>query len=193
VAATRPDVTRLLNDASGGDEDALNRLLPLVYGELRELAVRHMQSERSDHTLQPTALAHEAYLRLVGASEISWKSRAQFFAVAAQAMRRILVDHARKRKSAKRGGGRARVPLEFIHEPTVTDRKEYVLAVDEALQRLVEIDPQATRVVELRFFGGLAVEEIAQVLGVSDRTVKRDWHMAKAWLLREIASDEDGR
>ena len=192
MGTTRPDVTRLLNDASGGDEEALSRLLPLVYDELRELAVRHMQAERSDHTLQPTALAHEAYLRLVGASEISWKSRAQFFAVAAQAMRRILVDHARRRKSAKRGGDRVRVPLEFTHEPTVTDRKEYVLAVDEALQRLTEIDPQAGRVVELRFFGGLAVEEIAQVLGVSSRTVKRDWQMAKAWLLREIAKGDDG-
>ena len=163
----------------------------MVYDELRELAQRHMEAERPDHTLQPTALAHEAYLRLVG-REISWESRAQFFAVAARAMRRILVDHARRHKSAKRGGGREAMPLELGREPSVSDRTEYVLAVDEALNRLAEFDPQSGRVVELRFFGGLNVEETAQVLGVSARTVKRDWQLAKAWLLREITGEADG-
>lgn len=191
LAVAHADITRLLNDATGGNEDAVNQLLPMVYDELRELAQRHMEAERPDHTLQPTALAHEAYLRLVG-REISWESRAQFFAVAARAMRRILVDHARRHKSAKRGGGREAMPLELGREPSVSDRTEYVLAVDEALNRLAEFDPQSGRVVELRFFGGLNVEETAQVLGVSARTVKRDWQLAKAWLLREITGEADG-
>lgn len=180
------DITILLNDACRGNDEAVNRLLPLVYDELRALAARHMQAERSDHTLQPTALAHEAYIRLVGQRQVDWKSRAQFFALSAQAMRRILVDHARRHDSEKRGGGRQRVTLDVAEGADIAQRSLYVLTVDDALNRLATFDVRAARVVELRFFGGLSVDEAAEVMGLSVRTVKRDWMVAKAWLAREL-------
>lgn len=186
MSPSKTDITLLLNGASRGDAEALNRLLPLVYDELRELASRHMASERGDHTLQPTALAHEAYLRLVGQREVDWNSRAQFFSIAAQSMRRILVDHARRRGAIKAGGQMQRAPLEAAEVGGTDQRSAYLLAVHEALERFVAVDPQAARVVELRFFGGLSVEEAAQVVGRSPRSVKRDWQFARAWLAREI-------
>jgi len=178
------DITLLLNSACRGNADAVHELFPIVYDAMRALAYRHMQAERPDHTLQPTALAHEAYLKLVGQREVDWKSRAQFFALSAQAMRRILVDYARRHGAEKRGGDRERVPMDVVDERDLTRRSTYVLSVDEALRRLAQLDPRASTVVELRFFGGLSIEETAEVLGVAPRTVKRDWRMARAWLAR---------
>jgi RNA polymerase sigma factor (TIGR02999 family) len=183
------EITCLLHEACRGDGNAVNQLLPLVYDELRALAQRHMQGERPDHTLQATALVHEAYMRLIGQHDVDWRSRAQFFALAAQAMRRILVDHARRHTADKRGGGMQRVDLDGADGGDLSQRSAYVIAVDEALSRFAAIDAQAGRVVELRFFGGLTVEETAEVLDVSPRTVKRDWRAAKAWLARELAAN----
>jgi RNA polymerase sigma factor (TIGR02999 family) len=159
--------------------------MPLVYRELRRLAHGHLRNERPDHTLQTTALVHEAYLRLVDQQEPNWKNRAQFFAVAAQMMRRILVDYARARHYAKRGGGAQQVELD---EAMVVsrDRAAEVVALDEALTRLAELDSRKSRLVELRFFGGLSIEETAEIMGVSPGTVMRDWTLAKAWLQREM-------
>jgi RNA polymerase sigma factor (TIGR02999 family) len=159
--------------------------MPLVYSELLRAARRYMRGERPDHTLQPTALVHEAYLRLVGQREIAWQNRAHFFGVAAQLMRRILVDHARARQAEKRGGDVGMVPL----EEAMVFKEEggpALLALDQALTRLNQFDPRQGRIVELRFFGGLTEEEIAAVLGVSARTIKRDWNVARAWLYNEI-------
>ena len=178
-------VTRLLQEWGGGDRGALDRLIPFVYEELRRQAARHLRRERSGHTLQTTALVHEAYLRLVDQKGARWQNRAHFYAIAAQLMRRILVDHARKRRAAKRGGSDLRVTLNQASDPAGGPEVD-VLAVDEALTRLAALDPQQSRVVELRFFSGLTVEETAEVLGISPRTVKRDWNVAKAWLHREI-------
>lgn len=180
-------VTMLLARAGAGDAQATDELLPLVYAELRDLAARHLKSERSDHTLQPTALVHEAYMRLVGPGEVTWESRAHFFGAAAQAIRRILTDHARARDSLKRGGGRGEEPLAEVpgdHPPT--DDVDYV-ALDAALERLAALDPQKARVVELRFFAGLTADETALSLGVSASTVARDWRFARAWLQRELS------
>jgi RNA polymerase sigma factor (TIGR02999 family) len=184
------DITCLLNEACRGDGNAVNQLLPLVYGELRALAQRHMQAERTDHTLQATALVHEAYVRLIGQREVDWSGRAQFFALAAQAMRRILVDHARKHTANKRGGEYRRVGLDVLEGTELERQSAYVLEVDQALNQFCAIDAQAGRVVELRFFGGLTVDETAEVLGVSPRTVKRDWQAAKAWLARELSAED---
>ncbi|NOT44748.1 MAG: RNA polymerase subunit sigma-70 [Acidobacteria bacterium] len=180
------EVTRLLDDLNAGDEEALPLLLPLVYDELRRIAARRLHHEPSGHPLQATALVHEAYLRLVGQHEVRWKNRSHFFAVAAQAMRRVLVDHARARLAGKRGGVQARVPLDDVvvaSEPPPGD----LVALDEALDRLARHDPHQARLVELRFFAGLTVEETADVLGISDTTVKREWRMARAWLHREMS------
>jgi RNA polymerase sigma factor (TIGR02999 family) len=179
------DVTVLLADLRKGDSGTVRRLLPLVYGELRRLAEKYLRGERAGHTLQPTALVHEAYIRLVEQTGATFNDRAHFFAVAARAMRHIIVDHARGKRAARRGGGHRRQPLEralaLSEQPDA-----YLLALDESLQRLAQIDPQAARIVELRFFGGMTVDEIAEVLEISARTVKRDWGMAKGWLHREI-------
>jgi RNA polymerase sigma factor (TIGR02999 family) len=183
------DITALLNDSCRGDDAALAELLPLVYDELRALAGRHMQSERGDHTLQPTALAHEAYMRLIGQREVDWRGRAQFFALAAQAMRRILVDHARRHAADKRGGNFQRIDLDDVDKGTLDREACSVLQIHSALDRFSAIDAQAGRVVELRFFGGLTVEETAEILDISPRTVKRDWRAARAWLARELASE----
>src|SRR5215472_2156096 len=181
----RSEVTLLLRRLSAGDKSALNELMPLIYSELRQLASSYMRRERPGQTLQTTALVHEAYLQLVGQETAHWENRSQFFGVAAQLMRRILVDHARAHHAAKRGGNLPRLSLD---EAVVMakERGADLLAIDELLQRLAEIDPQQVRIVELRFFTGLSVEETAQVLSISDRTVKRDWAVAKAWLQREL-------
>jgi RNA polymerase sigma factor (TIGR02999 family) len=183
---TPQNVTQLLIDWSKGDKEALDNLVPLVYEELRRQAARYLRHERAGHTLQTTALIHEAYLRLVDQRNVHWQNRAHFFGIAAQMMRRILVDHARTKKRAKRGGSDIRVSFS---EATLKapDQDLDIVALDEALEHLAEIDEQQSKIVELRFFSGLTVEETAEVLGISPATVKRDWSMAKAWLHREIS------
>lgn len=178
-------VTRLLLDWTKGDRAALDKLVPLVYAELRRLAGRQLQRERPDHTLQPTALVHEAYLRLVDERGLHVHGRAHFLAIAARVMREILVDHARRRGRAKRGGGEPKLALDSAAVPTDPQPVD-VIALDEALTRLSVVDPQQSRIVELRFFGGLTIEETAGVLEVSPATIKREWGMAKAWLYREL-------
>ncbi len=181
------EVTQLLAKLNRGREEALPQLIPLVYQELRRLAASFLRDEREGHTLQPTALVHEAYLRLAGQSG-NWQNRAQFMAVAARVMRRILVDYARQRVAAKRGGGRIPVEIETCEIDPEASRSEELLAVEESLERLAGLDPQQARVVEMRYFGGMTVDETAEALSISARTVKRDWAMAKAWLRIEIAS-----
>lgn len=184
--ADRP-VTRLLLAWNQGDEAALEQLIPLVHGELRRLARRYMRRERPGHTLQASALVNEVYLRLVDGGDVRWHDRAHFFAMAARLMRRILVDHARARRSQKRGGGTAEVSLDealaVSHEPG-----HDLVALDDALTALATVDGRRSRVVELRFFGGLSVDETAEVLKVSPDTIGRDWRLAKAWLLRELSA-----
>ena len=179
------DVTLLLKRFSSGDEQALAELIPQIYDELRRLASFYLQSERVNHTLQTTALVHEAYLRLVDQKQVEWSNRNHFFGVAAQMMRRILVDHARKHVSLKRGGSFSRISLE---EAAVfsRERPRELIAVDELLTRLASLDPQGSRIVELRFFAGLSLEETAEVTGLSSAKVRREWSAAKAWLMREI-------
>lgn len=180
-------VTQVLVDWSRGDGAALDRLVPLIYPELRRIAGRQLRRERTDHTLQPTALVHEVFLQLVDQRHATWENRAQFFAVAAQLMRRILVDHARSRHALKRGGPITKVALDVRAVDVAGDPiAAEVLAVDQALERLAEQDPDQARIVELRFFGGLSVEETAKVMERSARTVKREWRLAKAWLFREL-------
>jgi RNA polymerase sigma-70 factor (ECF subfamily) len=179
------DVTRLLQDLKEGDLAAEAKLIPLVYDELRRLARRYMRHERPDHTLQATALVHEAFLRLTVQRGVSWQGKAHFFGVAAQIMRRILVDHARTRVRAKRGGGRQKVSLD--EGALITEaRSAELLAINESIDRLSKLDARQARIVELRFFGGLSVEEAAEVTGVSPKTVKRDWSVAKAWLYQDL-------
>jgi len=178
------NVTELLVAWNGGDEAALDRLVPIVYAELQRLARRHLARE-SGEAPQTTALVHEAYLRLVDQRSVRWQSRAHFYAIAAQMMRRILIDHARARLSERRGGGAPHLPLDAAAEVSA-ERGEQVVALDEALGRLAEIDPRKSRVVEMRFFGGMSVEETAEALGISKVTVMRDWSTAKAWLQREV-------
>jgi len=179
-------VTPLLDSASRGDRRAAARLLPLVYEELRERAALSLRRERPSHTLQPTAIVHEAFLRLVDQTAVDWRGRTHFFAVAAEMMRRVLVDHARKRGATKRGGGRTRVALdEQVASPHANDDLDLV-ALDEALEELHRLSERQARVVELRYFGGLNVEDVAAVLSVSDRTVKEDWRIARAWLRRRL-------
>jgi RNA polymerase sigma-70 factor, ECF subfamily len=181
------EVTELLVAWCDGHETALDELTPLVYEELRRLARRYMGRERQDHTLQTSALVNEAFIRLVDQRAVRWQSRAHFFAIAAQMMRRILVDYARRRGYAKRGGEVRRLPID--ETVIVSDeRASDVVALDDALKSLAEIDSRRSRIVELRFFGGLSIEETAEVLGVSPGTVMRDWTLAKAWLRREISS-----
>jgi RNA polymerase sigma-70 factor (ECF subfamily) len=180
------EITRLLAACQGGDPGALEKLLPLVYDELHRQAMQFFSRERSGHTLQPTALVNEVYLRLVNQREANWQNRAQFFAIAAQMMRRILVSHARARQAAKRGGAEQRIT--FTEELSAAPEPDLnLLALDEALNKLEALDPQKSRMVELRFFSGLSVPETAEVMGVSPRTVDRQWQTAKAWLYREIA------
>jgi RNA polymerase sigma factor (TIGR02999 family) len=182
------DVTALLGDWSRGNRTALNQLLPLVYAELRRVAARQLRKERADHTLQPTALVNEAYIRLVDQRQVDWQNRAHFFGVAAQIMRRILVDHARRHLASKRGEG---VPCMSIDEAkdVAASNDISILALDQVLDRLQRLDADLGKIVELRAFGGLTIEESAHVLGVSPSTVKRDWRTAKAWLTRELGPD----
>ena len=179
-------VTQLLLDWNSGDREALDKLIPIVYAELRLRAGRYLRRERPGHTLQTTALIHEAYLRLVEQKQVRWQNRAHFFAISAQLMRRILVDHARGRDAAKRGGADLRVTLDDALAPATT-RDVNIMSLDEALTRLAKIDPRQSQVVELRYFSGLSIEETAEVLDVSPATVKLDWSMAKAWLRREMS------
>jgi len=186
VASQPGEITQLLKRLSGGDRAAESRLVPLVYAELRRLAARYMRQERRDHTLQPTALVHEAYLKLIEQRRVDWQSRAHFYCVAARLMRRILVDHAREVKASKRAGSRYRVPLE--PEVAATEEKPgELLAIDQALDRLLKHNPRQAQIVELRFFGGCSEEEIAHMLAISVRTVKRDWSVARAWLYAELS------
>jgi RNA polymerase sigma-70 factor, ECF subfamily len=178
------DITILLAEVTKGNKDAVSKLVPLVYDEMRQLAGRYMRRERSNHTLQPTALVHEAYLKLVE-QRSDWQSRAHFFAVAAQVMRHILVDHARGHGRAKRGGAQKAVTLDEALVFT-EEKSAELLAIDEAMQRLAKLDPRQSKVVELRFFGGLTVEETAEALAISPITVKRDWNLARAWLYGEL-------
>src|SRR5215472_6958455 len=179
------DVTLLLKRLSDGDQNALTELIPIVYDELHRLAAFHLQRERADHTLQTTGLVHEAYLRLVDQKEAQWKNRGHFFAVAAQAMRRVLVDYARRHQAVKRGSS---IPKISLNEAIAVSSEDthHLLLLDELLSRLASVDPDESRIVELRFFGGLTVEETAEVMGISLATVKREWSVARAWLLREI-------
>ncbi|MBZ5618993.1 MAG: sigma-70 family RNA polymerase sigma factor [Acidobacteriia bacterium] len=186
AAASPQDITELLLAWSGGNQDALPMLTPLVYGELHRLAHHYMAGERTGHTLQPTALVNEAYLRLVQTNRVQWQNRAHFFAVSAQLMRRILVDFARSRQYAKRGG---KAPVISIDDADVAVQEcAQLVALDDALSALAAVDPRKGQMVELRFFGGLSVEETAEVLKVSVETVMRDWRLAKVWLRRELRS-----
>jgi RNA polymerase sigma-70 factor, ECF subfamily len=181
------EVSALLAEMRSGRKDALGRLLPLVYKELRRLAGRCMRDERPVHTLQPTALVHEAYLRLAGQDRANWQNRAQFMGIAGQLMRRLLVDHSRKRHAGKRGGALVTMD-ESIRDPCCrVAQPEEILAVNEALDRLASLDPQQSRVVELRYFAGLSAEETAEAMGISQRTVEREWALAKAWLRTQLA------
>jgi RNA polymerase sigma factor (TIGR02999 family) len=181
------DVTALLSELAKGNPDAGPKLVPLVYDELRRIANGYMRRERTGHTLQATALVHEAYIKLLGQHSTCWQSRAHFFGIAAQVMRRVLIDHARGHVRDKRGGGQEAVPLneELVFSP---ERSGEFLELDRALDRLAERDARLAKIVELRFFGGLTVEETAEVVGVSPKTVKRDWTVAKAWLHGELKS-----
>jgi RNA polymerase sigma factor (TIGR02999 family) len=179
-------ITALLAELSAGNRDVESRLIPQVYGELRRLAAHYMRSERGNHTLQPTALVNEAYTRLVQQPQIPWQSRAHFFATASHLMRHILVDHARARRAGKRGGLQRQVTLDDALLPS-SQRTMDVLILDEALENLAQFDPRQARIVELHFFGGLTFAEIALVLKVAERTVKRDWSMARAWLKGELS------
>ena len=185
---TPQNVTQLLVGWSKGDKEALDKLVPLVYDELRRQAARYLRHERPGHTLQTTALIHEAYLRLIDQKNVHWQNRAHFFGIAAQMMRRILIDHARTKKRTKRGGSDVRISFSEAVLKTPGQDLDFV-ALDEALDRLAAIDEQQSRIVELRFFSGLTVEETAEVLSISTATVKRDWSMAKAWLHREICGE----
>ncbi len=182
------EVTELLRVWSEGDQSALDKLMPLVYDELRRLAHQYMRREKRGHTLQTSALVNEAYLRLVDQSKIEWESRAHFFGIAARLMRQVLVDQARRRNFAKRGGGAIRVSLNEA-APVAQEQSANVVALDDALKSLEQIDPRQGEIVELRFFGGLSIEETADVLKVSPGTVMRDWTFARAWLRNEMSGD----
>ena len=187
--SSQPNITELLVGYQRGDKEALDRLMPIVYDELRRQAARYLRREQAGHTLQTTALIHEAYVRLVDQRNVQWQNRAHFFGIAAQLMRRILVDHARTKKRVKRGGSNIRVSLA---DATVAAKGPDldIVALDEALERLAKLDEQQSRVVELRYFSGLTVEETAEVMGVSPATVKREWSVARAWLHRELSGDK---
>ena len=189
MTSIQAETTQTLMLAADGDQGAIDRLLPLVYDELRALAGALMRHERDGHTLQPTALANEAFIRLIDQKSIDWKNRAHFFALAAQAMRRVLVDHARARGAIKRGGDRRRIAL--AEDAAIElDQLDDLLALDEALHKLAGLSERQARIVELRFFGGLSIEETAELIGVSPRTVKGDWRVSRAWLERELSDGQ---
>jgi len=179
-------ITHLLKKWSEGNQEVLDKLMPLVYDELRRQASRYLRRERANHTLQTTALIHEAYLKLIDQNQVEWQNRTHFFAIAAQAMRRILVDYARERNRDKRGGAAENLPLEEAAFVVSPEKGVDLVALDEALTRLAKFDERQARVVELRYFSGLSIDETAEILGVSNVTVRRDWNMAKAWLHQQI-------
>ena len=181
VDSVRPDSTEILSRLTRGEAGALESLVPLVYEELRARAAGYLRQERRDHTLQPTALVHDVYLRLIDQSRVDWRGRTHFLCIAATEMRRVLVEHARSRKAAKRGGGWARVTLDAAAMPGGGTEVDF-LDLDATLTRLAELDPRQAQVVELRFFGGLKVDDVAEQLGISPKTVEKDWRMARAWL-----------
>ncbi|MBS1794882.1 MAG: sigma-70 family RNA polymerase sigma factor [Acidobacteria bacterium] len=183
----RVQITQLLKEWGEGDPRALDELMPLVYDELRRQASRYLKKERPGHTLQTTALIHEAYIKMLGVNAIEWQNRSHFFAIASTAMRRILVDHARERKREKRGGALENLPLDEALPISSKERNVDLLALDEALDRLARLDPRQAKVVELRYFSGLSIDETAEILGVSNATVRLDWNLAKAWLKNELA------
>lgn len=185
LTTSKPEVTQLLLAWSNGDENALANLAPLVQHELRNLARRYLSHERPGHTLQPSDLVNEAYVRLIDSKTVQWQNRAHFFGIAAQVMRRILVDHARRRNELKRGGGAVQVSLAVV-EQMAAERGTDVLALDEALRQLAAFDPRKSQVVELRFFGGLSESETAEVMKVSLRTIQREWNLARAWLYQQL-------
>lgn len=186
LAAAPAVITQLLLKWSNGDSSAREKLMPLVYDELRRLAAKYLRRERANHTLQPTALVNEAYLRLIDQQKVEWQNRAQFFGLAARLMRNILVDYARSHQAAKRGGEQYSVSLSRADRVSATSEVDLV-ALHETLERLTTHDPQKSSIVELRFFGGLTIEETAEVLEISHATVERDWKMARAWLRRELS------
>lgn len=184
------NLTQLLIQYSDGSPEAMEKLLPAVYQELRKLAESYMRKEFSGHTLQPTALVHEAYFKLIDQNAVKWQNRAHFFGVAAQLMRRLLIDHARAKQAAKRGGSQAKISFdEGLHWAENEEQSQDILALDNALTKLTAMDARQGRVVELRYFGGLSIEETAEVLETSPATVKRDWALAKAWLFRELSNE----
>ncbi|MBL8189033.1 MAG: sigma-70 family RNA polymerase sigma factor [Acidobacteria bacterium] len=185
MATTTHEITQLLLAWNAGDETALDQLIPLVYQELHRMAGQYLHKERAGHTLQTTALVNEVYLKLIDAQQVRWQNRAHFLAIAARLMRRILVDYARERNYQKRGGGELPIPLDDA-PPVECELNEDLVALDEALHKLAEFDERKSRVVEMRFFGGLTEEEIAETLTVSPETVRRDWRLAKSWLLRSL-------
>ncbi len=183
------DVTQLLLKWSQGDREAMEELLPMVYRELQKIAHRYLNKERGEHTLQTTALVHEAYLKLIDQNRVQWQNRAHFFGIAAQAMRRILVDNARQRLANKRGSGAEKISIDDKEIDISDEKASNLVELDFALKKLAELDPNKARLVELRYFGGLSLEETAEVLGVSRPTVIRQWRLAKAWLYKEIAGE----
>jgi len=186
MTATDQDVTRLLQDWSGGNQQALAELMPIIYNELRRLAHNYLRRERSDNTLQTTALVHEAYLKLIDQRSVNWQNRAQFFGIAAQAMRRILIDNARRHLAGKRGKGEK---ISLDETALISPAKdESLVALDDALRELESIDQQQSRIIELRYFGGLTIEETAEVMSLSPATIKREWAMARAWLYRALTN-----
>jgi RNA polymerase sigma factor (TIGR02999 family) len=185
AAGSAPDVTQLLANWSQGDQGALDKLMPLVYGELRRLASSHLRRERSNHTLQSTALVHEAFMRLVNQQDVQWRNRAHFYAIAAQMIRRILVDYARSQHAEKRGSGAVKLALDdAMAVPQQADMD--LLGLNDALDQLAELDARQSRIVELRFFAGLSIEETAEVMNLSPASIKREWNTARAWLFREM-------
>jgi len=180
------EITQMLLELTDGNQEVVNQILPHIYDELRRLASSYLRRERSNHTLQPTALVHEAYMKLIDQSRVKWQNRAHFFGIAAQVMRRILMDHARKHTAEKRGGEAELLPIEEEILIVSHDKSAELIALDDALQQLSEIDERKAKIVELRYFGGLSIEETAEVLGVSVPTINREWRMAKAWLYSEI-------
>lgn len=190
MASTEHNVTQLLHDWSNGEQQAFDELLPIIYNELHRLAHNYLNRERSDHTLQTTALVHEAYLKLIDQQSVDWQNRSHFFAIAAQAMRRILIDNARRHAASKRGNTPEKLSLDDVESISIGSN-ETLLALDDALKRLETIDSQQSRVIELRYFGGLTIEETAEVLNLSPATVKREWAMARAWLYKSITGNRE--
>ena len=185
---TPNEITQMLIELTDGNQEVVNQILPHIYDELKRLASSYLRRERVDHTLQPTALVHEAYMKLIDQKRVQWQNRAHFFGIAAQVMRRILMDNARKHKADKRGGEAEKLPIEEEILVVSHEKSAELIALDDALQTLAEIDEQKAKIVELRYFGGLSIEETAEVMGVSVPTINRQWRMAKAWLYSQIAA-----